>query len=200
MEIVLNKNIKLRQGGRSAVKMSMEDFKDRLEILARELQEDPDNLYQFIQEICYSVPSVKNDMKININMENLESSFKMTSTGVPYIFNEATSDYSTWMVFMIYWDGKKFRAYIPTYGNPWNTDIKEQLGEYPEEDIKFISKQLGGESKLKEVLNDILTNEGYDDIDVDDIDPEEALYNLLQNTVFDEKMCVEDFEARLTVK
>ena len=38
------------------------------------------------------------------------------------------------MFFIIYWDGKKLRAYVPTDGNPWNTDTKEAYGNDEEKD------------------------------------------------------------------
>jgi hypothetical protein len=35
---------------------------------------------------------------------------------------------------MIYWDGKKLRGYIPTKGNPWNTDTKMAYGNSYKDD------------------------------------------------------------------
>lgn len=192
MEIKLNMNVNLRQGGRNAVKMSMSDFQDKLADLGAQIGTDADDEYNFIQEVCYCVPSIKKDMKVAINMENLESSYRMTSHGVPYLLVEATSDYSAWIVFMIYWDGTKFRAYIPTYGNPWNTKTKEPLGENPQEDFMFIVNQIG-EKKVKKIIGD-----AYDDDD--DVDGEDLLYDLIQNIYFDADACIHDFESRLTVK
>lgn len=185
MDLYINMNVKLRQGGRNAVKMAMEDFEEKLEQLSEQL--DCGGMYDFVQTICYKIPSIKKDMKVNVNIENFEYSYRMTTTGVPYLFVEASSDYSPWMVFMIYWDGSKFRAYIPTYGNPWNTNTKEMIGENPEEDYEFILKQLGR------------TIDDYGDDD-DDYDPEDALYEFIQDIYFNEAACIKDFEARLTVK
>lgn len=178
MEINLNMNVNLRKGGRNAVQMSMEDFEDKVEQLF--------DKYGDIQDVVYSEPNINKDMKVSINMENYEYSYKMTSTGVPYLLVESASDYSPWMLFMIYWDGKKFRAYIPTYGNTWNTKTKEALGENPEDDAKFIMSQI---------------NKKDLDLDMDEFDnPEDIYYELINDIWYNEKACVEDFETRLTVK
>lgn len=178
MELTINMNVKLRQGGRNAVKMTMEEFEEKIEQLME--QHGYDSMYDFAQSGCYEIPSIKKDMKVDVNIENFEYSYRMTSTGVPYMLVEAASDYSPWMVFMIYWDGTKFRAYIPTYGNVWNTKTKAMIGENPEEDVKFILSQ----------------NKGLD-VDPDDID---LLYTLTEDLWYSEKACIQDFEARLTVK
>lgn len=184
-DIFVNMNVKLRKGGRTAVQMSMDDFEDKIEQICMEMI-GYDDMYYFIQHCCWENPTIKKDMKVRINMENMECSFRMTSTGVPYLLVEAASDYSPWMVFMLYWDGKKLRAYIPTYGNTWNTKTKEQLGENPEEDSKFIISQINKEDF---------------DIDWDDIDdPEELCCELIPEIWYNEKACIEDFESRLTVK
>jgi len=40
----------------------------------------------------------------------------------------AGGDWESPVFFIIYWDGKKLRAYIPIDGNPWNTDTKMAYG------------------------------------------------------------------------
>ncbi len=42
--------------------------------------------------------------------------------------------------FIIYWDGKEFRGYIPTKGNSFDRFRKIALGNDDDEDIKFLKK------------------------------------------------------------
>ncbi len=37
--------------------------------------------------------------------------------------------------FIIYWDGKALRGYIPLDGNPWNTTTKQAYGNNNEDDL-----------------------------------------------------------------
>ena len=174
--IYLNMTVKLRQGGRTAVRMSMEDVQEKFEAL--------EDIYDAIPE---------KDWKVDMNVENYEYSFRMTSTGVPYVLAEVASDYSPWMVYMIYWDGKRFRAYIPTYGNTWNTKTKEMIGENPEEDVEFI-------------LSQIDKDEFYDNRDLDmviDPDDPEEIYSELMNDYeiwYNEEACIKDFETRIQIQ
>jgi hypothetical protein len=48
--------------------------------------------------------------------------------GLTFLGVVAGGDWETPLGFIIYWDGKKLRAYIPKDGNPWNTDTKMAYG------------------------------------------------------------------------
>ena len=63
----------------------------------------------------------------------------MTKSGVPYLCCSGGGDWEVPVVFMIYWDGKSFRGYILTKGNPWNTKIKAAFNNDTEADNNFDS-------------------------------------------------------------
>lgn len=50
------------------------------------------------------------------------------SNGLTYLGIEAGGDWEIPVFYIIYWDGKNLRAYIPKEGNLWNTDTKEAYG------------------------------------------------------------------------
>ena len=93
---------------------------------------------------------------------------------------------------MIYWDGNKFRAYVPTYGNPWNTKTKKALGEYPEKDAKFILSQLD-----EDTLNEL---EIEDINEIEDMYLEDVYSSLVFDIHYDREACIKDFESRIVVK
>ena len=198
-------NINLRQGGRTAVKMSMEDFKTKIEkaIKKFDIRYDMSNMYMVVKEMMYTVPTIIRDMKVDLNMENMEIEFTMTSTGVPYLFIECASDCSPWMVMMIYHDGKNLRAYVPTLGNPYNRDTKLMLGEFLEDDIEFLKSELG-EQKLIELVKQCRSQ--YEDVyDMEDDNEEitideDCMYEIVQMLEYDRESVIKDFETRVIVK
>lgn len=48
--------------------------------------------------------------------------------GLTFLGCYAGGDWETPVSFIIYWDGKKLRGYVPLEGNPWNTTTKEAYG------------------------------------------------------------------------
>jgi hypothetical protein len=50
----------------------------------------------------------------------------------------AGGDWEYPVFFIIYYDGKDLRAYIPTKGNPWNTDFHEAYGNHGEDEYENI--------------------------------------------------------------
>lgn len=62
------------------------------------------------------------------------------ANGVPYIQGEMGGDWESPIFFVIYWDGKELRGYIPTKGNSFDRFRKIALGNDDEEDAKFLEK------------------------------------------------------------
>lgn len=56
-------------------------------------------------------------------------------------------DWESPVVFIIYWDGSRLRAYTPKEGNGWNTDTYEAYGNDEEKDFINIKKRWPEESK-----------------------------------------------------
>lgn len=192
--IIVNKNVKLRVGGRKAPAISVDEF---VQILVDKLGVNPevDEVFDIIDNMDDCGKFWKDINKIEVNFENYgpaeefygysDSDFDyradylhenlpilMTKSGVPYLCCSGGGDWEVPVVFMIYWDGKCFRGYIPTKGNPWNTKIKAAFNNDTEADNKFIHAQ------------------GYPDFDMEE-GPE--------GVVADIDMCIEDFESRIEI-
>jgi len=54
--------------------------------------------------------------------------------GMIYAGIMAGGDWECPVFWIIYWDGKRLRGYVPTDGNPYNTDTMEAYGNNPEAD------------------------------------------------------------------
>ena len=76
--------------------------------------------------------------KVEFDGENTEISccsrfgdavgFNTLPNGVSYLGVVAGGDWERPMLYIIYWDGAKLRAYIPTDGNPWDKKTKSAYG------------------------------------------------------------------------
>ena len=86
---------------------------------------------------CMDLPQVKKDLeKVDFDFENEDCNngcnyikgFRVAPNGLPYWGDDAGGDWEVPVFFIIYWDGKKLRGYIPTEGNTWNTDTKTAYG------------------------------------------------------------------------
>lgn len=118
-EINLYKDEKLREGGRKAAPISISDFKDKVD------QWEPWDLFYSLE---------KDLKKIKFDSENFSelNDYRVTSSGINYILCWAGGDWEYPVHFMIYWDGKSFRAYIPTKGNTFRKDTKTAFGSEAE--------------------------------------------------------------------
>ena len=114
--------------------------------------------------------------KIKHDWENCDyiGDVRITKSGVPYILGDFGGDWEEPILFMIYWDGKEFRGYIPKHGNCYNRDLNQAFGNNDEADEKFI---------MKNVTN----NDG-------------DYYKIKRNLSFNKEECIKDFESRLKVK
>lgn len=195
----VNMNVELRKGGRNAVKMSIEDFKSEMTHAYKEYMMENDIdvsdgshrkivagtfLYQCCRcrknnnnGILSSLNSDVWDNKYKFDSENLDSvgDIKMSSNGVPYIEAQVGGDWECPVCFFVYYDGHKFRGYVPLKGNAINRDTKCAFGNDKDADEKFINKELGAKIKKEP---------GYSTYEVD----------------YDRNACLEDFMSRIDVK
>ena len=108
---------------------------------------------------------VRDDLKVNFDFENVSIStsdfgqgldgllgYNTLDNGMTFLGVYAGGDWEIPVFFVVYWDGKKLRAYVPTKGNPWNTDTKQAYGnaepdwDHPEvedDDVKNLNKLYG---------------------------------------------------------
>lgn len=133
------------KGGRKFVKISLDEFRQKIED-AFEKQEDasPRNL----------TSQVSKDLdKVDFDTENIvwDGSFRREllgfhelENGLTFLGVQAGGDWEFPVFFIIYWDGKSLRGYIPTDGNPWNTDTKSAYGNDEERDLENARKRYPG--------------------------------------------------------
>lgn len=124
--------------------------------------------------LSYLTPTIDKDLsKVVFCCENLECEpseafcgagpicgFKVLPSGFTYLGSTAGGDWECPLFFLIYWDGKKLRGYIPKDGNLWNTDLKAAYGNDEEEfdmegaDAKNIKKRFGVEVEYHDDLTE----------------------------------------------
>jgi hypothetical protein len=122
-----------------------------LELLKTKLQslknEDGDPIFEnqghFMSFDPYALPEkVRKDIgKVEFDFENYEFEpdnayagsgpivgWRTHENGLPYFGVIAGGDWELPVFFIVYWDGKELRGYVPTDGNTWNTDTKKAYG------------------------------------------------------------------------
>lgn len=92
------------------------------------------------------------DFKVSVDFENFDCDRggcgPQGLMGIVYLDNGLTfagccagGDWQFPVFWIIYYDGKKLRAYFPTEGNPWNTTTKSAYGDDEEADKKNAKKR-----------------------------------------------------------
>ena len=66
--------------------------------------------------------------------------FQTLDNGMNYLGMMAGGDWEYPVYFVIYWDGRNLRAYIPTEGNLWNTKAKIAYGNDEEDGINILKR------------------------------------------------------------
>lgn len=82
------------------------------------------------------------DLKVSFDFENFDiEGYRTLPNGMTYLGLQAGGDWEHPVFFIIYWDGKKLRGYVPTEGNPWNTTTKQAYGNDEDADLKNARKR-----------------------------------------------------------
>lgn len=87
----------------------------------------------------YPTDSISKDIKIIVDFENCHyqaednlmnypCGYKELPNGMHCMFLNAGGDWEYPVCIVLYWDGKKMRAYIPKAGNAWNRRTKTAFG------------------------------------------------------------------------
>jgi len=63
------------------------------------------------------------------------------SNGMPYLGIWAGGDWEFPVFFIVYFDGRKFRGYVPKDGNAWNHKTKQAYGNDSDADLKDFRKR-----------------------------------------------------------
>jgi hypothetical protein len=106
----------------------------------------------FLKELT---PKVESDLnKVDFDTENLEYEedegyangkvgFRTLSNGLSILGVTSGGDWESPLYFILYFDGKELRGYIPTEGNVWNTDTYTAYGNNEEADEINCKKRFG---------------------------------------------------------
>lgn len=146
------------------------DVKDSVEYtLAQAFESDPSEKHPFQKAVS--------DWKVECSRENiLMLEFKMGNNGVPFGWMLCGGDCEIPVYGMLYWDGKAFRIYIPTYGNPFDAKNKttllpdiidlgslpsaNNLGPFPcTKDGVFVCLSFNSDEEFEEIMPYIEVNE-----------------------------------------
>lgn len=188
---IINKNVKLSNGGRTAKRITIDEFKDKMKniwdkYLGNDESSGKFSISNFVYRFCRKYKENEFDLlkkmiedlsKVSFDCENLGCIGNVKKSGdLTYLTCYGGGDWESMILFYLYWDGKYFRAYIPTYGNSFNRKTMAAFGNNDEEDIKF------------------LRGEGFEGSD-------EELSDILHNHIkYDEKLCFKDFKTRVKIK
>ena len=147
----INDDVKLKNGGRNSVRISEDELWNKIVARARKIGDcyidedtedngpDGDEAAQFISELFYNDETIRKDIKYNVDGENIlvacDADYEdkyigmyTTNEGLTFYGFLAGGDWEMPMFIIIYWDGKKLRAYVPSYGNVINLDCKCAFG------------------------------------------------------------------------
>lgn len=150
------------------VKISEEKFRQKIEEA-----EDKYNEWAWY----FSCDTIRKDLlKVNFDLENLERApgsfgpqrlmgFKTLKNGFTFLGVCAGGDWEEPVFFIIYWNGKSLRGYIPTQGNLWNTDTHMAYGNYSIDE----SENDNIDTRNKNKRNDLLNNNYNEDLIEQDI-------------------------------
>ena len=168
--IILNPDFKVKAGGRFAPKGG----KAKLDLLDENYEK---NIYIHIMlQDDPKLAQVRKDIKYDVNFENVSLDHKgITKSDINYLKILVNGDWEEPVAVFVYWDGKKYRGYVPTRGNAINTINKSAFGNDEDADNEYCTKYLG--------LKDCYGCDG-------------CKFSLPINW----DACLEEFETRLVVK
>lgn len=160
----VNMDVDVRNGGRSAVKMTEDEFKQEMihayhmYAMEQEAKYDYDMKQtptpgNFVYKLAYKnrknedskyTAKLYKDIwggKYKFDSENVEcrGGIKMSNKGFPYLLCYAGGDWECPVCFFIYFDGTHFRGYIPLKGNAINTKTKSAFDD-GDDDVSFNEK------------------------------------------------------------
>lgn len=108
------------------------------------------------QKDDYGYNFIQNDLKVSFDFENVSTSpasfgeglngllgYNQLDNGMTFLGVYAGGDWEIPVFFIVYWDGKKLRGYVPTKGNRWNTTTKCAYGNDQEDDEKNLRRLYG---------------------------------------------------------
>jgi len=178
---------------------SSDDLRAKIDSAAKALDEESeeseeieDSLFSAVLNLVHHNEKIVSDLKVSFDTENFEcadgkgyngaetlTGFRITTTGLRFLGCSAGGDWEVPVFFIIYWDGSRLRAYVPTDGNTWNTDTKMAYGNdaradfenakkrYPDLAADFEAQVAKHAEEMKKLDVILLLRAGYDSFDFD---------------------------------
>lgn len=167
MSYILNLDAKFKMGGRKIAKITEQEFHNEIKKFFKKypnIWPEPDGT-SFDTSLDRFVPAVaglgvgyegidcqiRKDFKgVEVDLENQEvdGGLRFTPSGCPYVVGWVGGDWEVPVLFVIYYDGKEMRAYVPKCGNTWRTYKKDDgkmgkiaLGNLDDDD-EYVYKDL----------------------------------------------------------
>lgn len=164
---------KVKSGGRIAKKISVNDFKEKLFAFIDKYEPGELIYKEFIQSnnpidcrtkcgsvLAWFIYAIQKDKMVSKDLSkisfgydivdainNNESQFlglNVTENGMPFIgVSSCGDDEFPEIYFIIYFDGKNMRGYIPYYGNTYNPQTKAAFSAYNEDEDNQFLKPFG---------------------------------------------------------
>ncbi len=127
--------------------ISLDDFKNKV---GAYITINNGSLLDFILDDSKIYKDIK---KVEFDFENFEYlpethwwmnkflGYHLIDNDFPILMCYAGGDWEHPVIFILYWDGKHIRGYVPKDGNCWNYKTKQAFGNDEEADEAFIRKQ-----------------------------------------------------------
>lgn len=180
----VNLDIKPAKQGRTAVKINVKDFEQKMRNIWEKYPEGYSDRFSpssFVYRFCrpykkdvHELDTLHQDLKkVKFDYENCDMIGDIRDyNGASYIIAQAGGDWECPVLFFVYWDGSKFRGYVPIYGNAVNRKTNSAF-------------QQGDEDK------EFLKTQGV---------PDDELSEASGNVQFNKDACIKDFKSRVKVK
>ena len=144
--IILNPDFKVKAGGRFAPiggKAKLDLIPDLYKELYGEEIYDKKDIHEILAE-SPKMEQVRKDIKYDVDFENGYIDHQgTTKDGIDYLALLIHGDWEEPVAIFVYWDGKKYRGYVPTRGNAINTINKSAFGNDEDADNEYCTKYLG---------------------------------------------------------
>jgi len=158
--------------------------------------------YHFQALITTVSDDVEKDLyKVQFDWENFEFDDKSSNVNdntllgfhtindLTFLGCYAGGDWEHPVFFIIYYDGKKLRAYIPTDGNPWNTDTKSAYGNHKDEidyDVDYLKIAAFGRDTInfRKRYSDLKINSADDILSLAKFEYDKIEKDILKRIVF----------------
>lgn len=157
---------KATRAGRKAIKCDANFLRTKLKLSPFS---NTTGLNAAIHYLCQNNSKIMKDLtKIDFTCENIDTErnngnllgFQTLYSGFSFVGCIAHDDHELAVFFIIYWDGKAFRAYIPNNGNVYNTYNKSAFGADYDEDLRWMKDTFPGKYNRFDIT--MLDDEGIE--------------------------------------